>query len=165
MYLYVQTKRWMLFCQSLGPIAMKRDVQLFLILSTTRFKQQQYVRCTMGSILSVFQIYKYDIFTFIENYFIILYHFHFFSSIIFSYGLYLYLFICSFRFRRLEPLSMNRLTSWKSIWSGSSTLLLEILFFIPSIWLKYYFETFFFFKIHCLILYKVLIKLLTRQIE
>lgn len=85
----------MLFCQSLGPIAMKHNMQLFLISSTTRFKQQQHVRCTLGSILSIFQIYKYDILTFIENYFIILHHFHFFRSVMFSCGFYLYLFVHS----------------------------------------------------------------------
>lgn len=83
----------------------------------------------------VFQIYKYEILTFLEDCFIILRHFHFGGSLMFSLGFYLdvfmFVFVYSFRFRRLElfcQLIIDRSSSWKSV-CGSSILLLEIWLF------------------------------------
>lgn len=93
--LFSNQKGGVFFCQGLSPIATKCNRHGFQVSPATRLKPQQGVSCTMGSIVSVFQIYKYGILTFTENYNFTPLSF-FYRSLVFSFGFLLEFFILSF---------------------------------------------------------------------
>ena len=83
------------FCHGLSPVATKCNRHCFQVSPATRLKPQQRVSCTMGSIVSVFQILSMVFWHLWKT--TILHPFHFFyGSLIFSFGFLLEFLILSF---------------------------------------------------------------------